>query len=448
MRKQLQALRDRMAEHDLQAYLIPTADPHGSEYVGGHFACREYISGFTGSAGTLLVFPNWAGLWTDGRYFLQAEQQLQDSGIRLMKSGEAGVPTLEDFLKKSLRPEQTLGFDGRCVDAHTGRRYYKLCKQLGAKLDSQLDLVGGAVYLNGRDMAPMPEREVARRLSVLMTGHIHPELMTCFDVAATGRYPYTGRLGILSREDREKVSQCLELVHASGLAEQDFSRISDGQRQRVLLARALCQEPEVLVLDEPTSFLDIRHKLELLAILKDMVRLRQLAVLMSLHELDLAQKVSDWVVCVRGDRIDRQGPPEEIFSAEYIMELYGGTRGSYSALFGSLELERAAGEPEVFVIGGGGAGIPVYRRLQRQGVPFAAGVLPENDVDFPVAAALAARVVAERPFQSVGEDAFRQARAVMDRCRRVVCPLERFGPVNEKNRLLRDLARQAGKLEE
>ena len=142
MRKQLQALRDRMAEHDLQAYLIPTADPHGSEYVGGHFACREYISGFTGSAGTLLVFPNWAGLWTDGRYFLQAEQQLQDSGIRLMKSGEAGVPTLEAFLKKSLRPEQTLGFDGRCVDAHTGRRYYKLCKQLGAKLDSQLDLVG------------------------------------------------------------------------------------------------------------------------------------------------------------------------------------------------------------------------------------------------------------------------------------------------------------------
>ena len=312
----------------------------------------------------------------------------------------------------------------------------------------QLEPVGGAVYLDGRDMAGLSERETARRMSVLMTSHVRPELMTCEDVVATGRYPYTGRLGILGREDWEKVEECLALVQASDLAERDFSRISDGQRQRVLLARALCQEPEVLVLDEPTSFLDIRHKLELLAILKDMVRLRQLAVLMSLHELDLAQKVSDWVVCVRGDRIDRQGPPEEIFSAEYIMDLYGGTRGSYSALFGSLELERAAGEPEVFVIGGGGAGIPVYRRLQRQGVPFAAGVLPENDVDFPVAAALAARVVAERPFQSVGEDAFRQARAVMDRCRRVVCPLERFGPVIENNRLLRDLARQAGKLEE
>ena len=78
----------------------------------------------------------------------------------------------------------------------------------------QLPLTGGAVYLDGRDMAALGERDVARKLSVLMTARLHPELMTCFDVAATGRYPYTGRLGILSREDREKVSQCLELVHA------------------------------------------------------------------------------------------------------------------------------------------------------------------------------------------------------------------------------------------
>ena len=297
-------------------------------------------------------------------------------------------------------------------------------------------------------MAGLSERDISRRLSVLMTAHIRPELMTCFDVVATGRYPYTGRLGILTEEDRRKVSQCLELVHASDLAEADFSRISDGQRQRVLLARALCQEPEVLVLDEPTSFLDIRHKLELLAILKDMVRERRLAVLMSLHELDLAQKISDFVVCVHGDVIERQGPPEEIFTSAYIMELYGAARGSYNALFGSLELEAVRGEPEVFVIGGAGAGIPVYRQLQRRGVPFAAGVLQENDVDFPVAAALAVEVVSERSFQPVGEDAFRRAAEAVGRCKRVLCPLREFGPMNEKNRQLRDLAQKMGKLEE
>ena len=142
MANPLQALRDRMAEYHIDAYLIPTADFHGSEYVGDHFACRRYVSGFTGSAGTLLVFPHWAGLWTDGRYFLQAEAQLQGSGIRLMKMGQPGVPTIEGFLRSSLQPGQTLGFDGRCVDARTGRRYHQLTKQLGAKMNHERDLVG------------------------------------------------------------------------------------------------------------------------------------------------------------------------------------------------------------------------------------------------------------------------------------------------------------------
>ena len=310
----------------------------------------------------------------------------------------------------------------------------------------QLALIGGTVFLDGRDMAGLPEQEMAKQLSVMMTGQIHPELMTCFDVAATGRYPYTGRLGILSRADIAKVEECLELVHASELAERDFSRISDGQRQRVLLARALCQEPDVLVLDEPTSFLDIRHKLELLAILKDMVRTRQLAVVMSLHVRDLAQKVSDWVVCVHGNRIDRQGPPEEIFTSDYVMSLYSAARGSYNELFGSLELEPVRGKPEVFVIGGGGAGIPVYRRLQREGIPFAAGVIGENDVDFPVAQALAVEVAAEKAFHPVGEEAFDRAKRLMGQCERVLCPVTAFGPINERNRLLREQAQQEGKL--
>lgn len=136
----LQALRDVMAEHHIDAYLIPTADFHGSEYVGDYFACWEYLSGFTGSAGTLLVFPHWAGLWTDGRYFLQAEEQLAGSDIRLMRQGQPGVPTIEAFLRASLQSGQTLAFDGRCVDARTGRRYHKLTRELGAKLNHQLDL--------------------------------------------------------------------------------------------------------------------------------------------------------------------------------------------------------------------------------------------------------------------------------------------------------------------
>ena len=181
------------------------------------------------------------------------------------------------------------------------------------------------------------EGDVARRMAILMTARMDPELMTCRDVVSTGRYPYTGHLGVLRPEDKAIVEQSLRETDALDFADRPFQSISDGQRQRVLLARALCQQPELIVLDEPTSFLDIRYKLELLTILKRMVREEHLAVLMSLHELDLAARVSDTVVCVAGDRIDRIGPPSEIFTPDYIAALYRMEPGKYDPCFDSLE---------------------------------------------------------------------------------------------------------------
>ena len=296
--------------------------------------------------------------------------------------------------------------------------------------------LGGAVCLDGRSMKDMTEREIGRRMSILMTDRVRPEAMTCREVAAAGRYPHTGRFGILSREDRKKVDEALALVQASDLADQEFARVSDGQKQRVLLARAICQEPEAIVLDEPTSFLDIRHKLELLEILKELVQKRRVAVLMSLHELDLAQKISDYVVCVNRGAVERCGTPEEIFTPDYMERLYGIAARRFNGAFCSAELEPAAGKPEVFVIGGNGSGIPVYRRLQRQGIPFAAGVLHENDGEYPVARALAVRVIAERPFEPISREAFEEASRILQTCSQVICCLTEFGTMNEKNRQL------------
>ena len=201
----------------------------------------------------------------------------------------------------------------------------------------QLSKVSGTVLLEGAPMERCGQKEIAKRMAILMTERIHPELMTCYDVVSTGRYPYTGALGLLGKEDKRIVEESLELVHGRDMADRPFDAISDGQRQRILLARALCQTPEIIVLDEPTSYLDIRYKLELLTILKTMVREKNLAVLMSLHELDLAQRVSDTVVCVSGDRIDRMGPPEEIFSSDYIARLYHMEPGKYDPCFDTLE---------------------------------------------------------------------------------------------------------------
>ena len=122
-------------------------------------------------------------------------------------------------------------------------------------ITKQLSLISGTVYLDRQSMQSMTEQEISRKMSVVMTERIHAELMTCEDVVSTGRYPYTGRLGILTAYDKEKVREAMEMVHALELADRDFSAISDGQKQRVLLARAICQEPEIIVLDEPTSFL-------------------------------------------------------------------------------------------------------------------------------------------------------------------------------------------------
>ncbi len=309
----------------------------------------------------------------------------------------------------------------------------------------QLRLLAGVVCLAGEPMEGMPPQEVAQKLSVLMTDRSQPELMTCRDVAAAGRYPYTGKLGLLTAADWEKVDEALALVHGSDLADQDFTAISDGQRQRVLLARALCQEPEILVLDEPTSFLDIRYKLELLGILKDLVRQRKIAVVLSLHELDLAQRISDIVVCVHNNTIERYGPPEEIFTADYIPQLYDVTQGSYEPAFGSLELAKVAGKPEVFVVGGAGSGIATYRRLQREGIAFAAGVLHQNDLDYPVARALAVEVIAEEAFAPIGQERVLQALQVLADCREVICTCPVFGPMNEGNRRLLQEAQAQGK---
>ncbi|MGN0691744.1 MAG: aminopeptidase P family N-terminal domain-containing protein, partial [Oscillospiraceae bacterium] len=114
--ERLSALRAEMKRNGVDMYYIPTDDYHGSEYVCGHFKCREYISGFTGSAGTVIVTDSYAGLWTDGRYFIQAEKQLRGSEYVLNKSGETGVLPPTEYILKNLG-NGVLGFDGRTVSA-------------------------------------------------------------------------------------------------------------------------------------------------------------------------------------------------------------------------------------------------------------------------------------------------------------------------------------------
>ena len=140
--ERITALRERMKEKKIDAYLVPTDDFHASEYVGEYFKCRKYITGFTGSAGTAVIMQDMAGLWTDGRYFIQAAAQLEGTGVDLFKMGELGVPTIHQFLEEKLGEGMCLGFDGRTISAKEASELSEVLGKKGASLSVDYDLVG------------------------------------------------------------------------------------------------------------------------------------------------------------------------------------------------------------------------------------------------------------------------------------------------------------------
>ena len=236
-----------------------------------------------------------------------------------------GKAPLAEHIALGVRPGQILTLIGP-----NGAGKSTLLKTLAG----QLAPMGGAVLLDGQDLTAYTGSARAQRLALMLPHTRRTELTTCFEFAAAGRIPYTGRLGLLSEADRQAVRDALALVGASALAERDFNCISDGQRQRILLARAICQQPEVILLDEPTSFLDIKGKIELLSILQTLAHTQHLAVLVSLHELDMAQKIADAVVCVSPQGVSGVLTPQEAFAPENIQTLYRLSREQYETLFG------------------------------------------------------------------------------------------------------------------
>lgn len=363
----------------------------------------------------------------------------------------------KDYLKTE---ELAVGYDGKTLI-----RDIQLCLKEGEilvligpngagkstilkSLLRQLALINGSVLIQEEDMAHMKAADLARKMAAVQTGRTDSEFLTVEDVVAAGRYPYTGAFGLLSEEDRKKIKEAMEKVQITELAERDFGRISDGQRQRVLLARALCQEPELLILDEPTSFLDIRYKLEFLSILQKLAREKKLSVILSLHELDLAQRIADRVICLKGDRIAASGSAEEVFREGFIEELFGIEKGSYHCLSGSPELEKAPGKGRAFVLAGAGYGTACYRRLQRQQIPFSTGILWENDQDFPAALALADELISQEAFCRLTEEQLQRGKELINQAEYVIAalPQERLKGLAEPLQELYLYAEEKGKL--
>ncbi|SFP73073.1 ABC-type cobalamin/Fe3+-siderophores transport system, ATPase component [Butyrivibrio proteoclasticus] len=200
----------------------------------------------------------------------------------------------------------------------------------------QLEKLSGNIYIKEKEDKLVNGEELSTVMSMVTTKRITPQLMSAREVVATGRYPYTGRLGILSPKDWEKVDQSIALVDAKEFAENDFGKLSDGQRQRIMLARAICQEPEIMILDEPTSFLDIQFKVDILSIIKRMAKRENIAVVLSMHDLEFVEALADKVVAINDGRVVAVGAPEEIVTGETIEEIYHMEKGCGKTLIDGL----------------------------------------------------------------------------------------------------------------
>ena len=182
---------------------------------------------------------------------------------------------------------------------------------------------GGQVVLDGRDLHSMPTKQVARTLGLLPQSPVAPEGIVVADLVARGRHPHQGALARWTREDDEAVAEALELTGTAELAERSVDELSGGQRQRVWIAMVLAQQTDLLLLDEPTTFLDVAHQVEVLDLLTDLNRARGTTIAMVLHDLNLAARYADRLVALRAGSLHAAGDPAEVLTADVVRDVFG-----------------------------------------------------------------------------------------------------------------------------
>lgn len=247
-------------------------------------------------------------------------------------------------------------------------------------LSGHLKPISGIVKIKNHNINDISKRELSKILSVVLTDNIDSQLFTAYDIVSFGRHPHINFFGKLSKGDEEITENSLETVNALNLKHRYFSTLSDGEKQKILIARALCQRPQVMILDEPTNHLDINNRIEVMTILRKMVMDTGITIIISLHDVDLALKTCDIVVLMGEGKVLEWGIPDKIINTDTINSLYDIKHAGYNNLLGSLEILNN-NPHKAFVIAGDGKGVPIYRLLTRLNIGFNGGILNDTDID-------------------------------------------------------------------
>lgn len=302
----------------------------------------------------------------------------------------------------------------------------------------------GSITVLGKDLNVLSNKDRAKEMSIVLTEKISPEMMTAEEVVATGRYPYTNRFGKLTDEDWKIINESIEIVDGQSLRHKEFKALSDGEKQRVMIARAICQESDIMVLDEPTSFLDIRFKIDLLNILGKLSLDKNKTIIMSLHEIDLVPKIADKVLLIKNGKIYKYGTPEDVITDEAVNEVYDLNSGSFNTIIGNIELPRVIESPKVFVVGGGGKATKIYRALNKKGIGFYSGILFKNDIDYNASKTLAYKTIVEDCFVDIKPKKIDEAKEYIKDCHAVIDSGVSLVGINKGNYDLLRFASQKG----
>ena len=309
-------------------------------------------------------------------------------------------------------------------------------------------LTGGAVQLFGQDLRQLRATERARLVAVVPQEVTTPMAFTVAELAALGRSVPRGRWANLTGTDQQAIEQALAYTDTLELRDRYYSELSGGEKQRAVIAMALAQEPQLLLLDEPTSHLDINHRLEVLHLLERLNRERGLTVVMTSHDLNLAAEFFPQLALLDHGRITASGGPADVLREDVLAEAYHcklAVRRDATGLLMILPTRTATAPTgkRVHVICGGGSGVEVLRRLCVAGWQVSCGVLNQGDTDAQTAVALGLPTVLEKPFSPLSAKALTTAGQLAQEADVIVVCEVPFGSGNIKNL---DLARQPGKL--
>lgn len=271
-----------------------------------------------------------------------------------------------------------------------------------------LPTVFGEVKVQGKNITAYSSRALSKQIAVVLTSENRLEQMTGYEVAAMGRYPHTGFFGRLSAQDHDLVQKYLTICQAEQLAGQFLHEMSDGQRQKIFLARGLVQETSILLLDEPTSHLDLHHKLELLQILRQICQEQNRLVITTLHEPELALKSCDYFLLAGQGSIQQQGTIDDITCQDSVSRLYGLREQQFDRYSGLVEF--AHQKPIAVVVLGSDMHTPLLlRKLQQMGIGYCLAEVAACDIAACIAHSMGAYVQ-----EKADELLLRQAQLIVD----------------------------------